>query len=111
MKDRREIVVIRNISLNSDATAVISLLVMFRDIVPATLHQFSRVPSRNNENGVSKYYLPPVYTGIFLSNTDLYWIRGSINLSNVGILPHHYTESQPRRPRLESLKIYIRWNS
>jgi len=27
--------------------------------------------------------------------------RGSMDLWNVGILPQHYTASQPRRPRLE----------
>jgi len=27
---------------------------------------------------------------------------GSMDLPNVGILPQHYTASQPRRPRLEA---------
>jgi hypothetical protein len=33
--------------------------------------------------------------------------RGSRVLRNVGILPHHYTASQPRRPRLVNDNDYI----
>jgi hypothetical protein len=32
---------------------------------------------------------------------------GSMDLRNVGILPQHYTASEPRRPRLETQYIII----
>jgi hypothetical protein len=30
---------------------------------------------------------------------------GSMDLRNIGILPQHYTMSQPRRPRLETFQV------
>jgi len=30
---------------------------------------------------------------------EVFWDRSSVDLRNVGILPKHYTASQPRRPR------------
>jgi hypothetical protein len=62
--------------------------------VPATS------PRRWRQNGPLKRWYPTITLhGVRTQKTE---DGGSMDLWNVGILPQHYTASEPRRPRLET---------